>query len=181
MMKLSKVKAAILLLFLSTVVVGAEGAGKVINKIDESNLHGRESKNIFEDDVDRNLQGNDGHKNIHTTTSSSSENDNHKDQAHHRTVITSDTLTNLTNPFKFSDRMTIGGPSETETPSKVPSSDLCDVANVMGQTIFVPGPPNTCWRIQLAKGGTLEGDFGDSLCTKDESDWESTSGIFSRF
>ena len=174
-MKLSKVKAILLLL---STAVGAQGAGKVINKTDENTLRGRESKNIFEDDGDRNLQQGNGHKNIHT----SSENDNHKDhQAHHRTVITSDTLTNLTNPFKFSDRMTIGGPSETETPSKVPSSDLCDVANVMGQTIFVPGPPNTCWRIQLAKGGTLEGDFGDSLCTKDESDWESTSGIFSRF
>ena len=71
----------------------------------------------------------------------------------------------------------------TIAPTMVPSpmTDLCNVVDVLGQTIFLAGA-GACWRIQLAYGGTLEGDFGDSSsCSKDASDWQSTDGIFSLF
>ena len=61
-----------------------------------------------------------------------------------------------------------------------PINNLCSVENVLGQTLFIPGA-GACWRVQLGTGGTLEGDFSDSSCSNDESDWQSTNGVFSIF
>ena len=67
----------------------------------------------------------------------------------------------------------------------LPPTDLCDVMDVVGQTIFLPGAgipgAAACWRVQLARGGTLEGDFSDASCAKEESEWQSSAGVFSIF
>jgi hypothetical protein len=65
-------------------------------------------------------------------------------------------------------------------PTAAPSVDLCDIMDVVGQTIYVAGA-GACWRVQLARGGTLEGDTTDASCAKNESEWKSTTGVFSRF
>ena len=71
--------------------------------------------------------------------------------------------------------------AESDAPSNAPTADRCDIMNVMGQTIYVPGA-GACWRIQLGKPGTLEGDMvGNDSCQKKESDWQSSTGIFSNF
>ena len=57
---------------------------------------------------------------------------------------------------------------------------FCNVEDVLAQTLFLPGG-GACWRVQLAAGGTLEGDFTDPSCSKDESKWRSTKGVFSIF
>ena len=73
-------------------------------------------------------------------------------------------------------------PLSTAAPSLAP---ICNVMNVVGQTIFIPGAgipgAAACLKVQLAIGGTLEGDFSDSLCEKNESDWQSSAGVFSIF
>lgn len=66
------------------------------------------------------------------------------------------------------------------TGSSCGNCDLCTVIDVLGQTLFIPGA-GACWRVQLATGGTLEGDFSDTSCSKDESIWQSTNGVFSHF
>ena len=74
-------------------------------------------------------------------------------------------------------------PIPMEVPTNVPTpptNNLCNVMDVLGQTLFIPGA-GACWRVQLATGGTLEGDFSDSLCSEDEADWSSTKGVFSIF
>ena len=65
----------------------------------------------------------------------------------------------------------------------IPSGELCDVVDVLAQTLFLPGVPGAeaCWRVQLATGGTLEGDFTDPSCSKTESEWQSSNGVFSIF
>lgn len=70
--------------------------------------------------------------------------------------------------------------SPSIAPSDAPTIDRCDIMDVVGQTIYVPGA-GSCWRIQLGRGGTLEGDSnGNESCQKDESDWQS-SIILSNF
>jgi len=93
-----------------------------------------------------------------------------------------------TAPFASPSMAPFASPSiaPTASPSKAPSvppSDLCDVLDVYGQTIFVPGLPGAdgCWRFQIGRGGTLEREVNDPTCSKDESDWQSDSGIFSYF
>ena len=54
------------------------------------------------------------------------------------------------------------------------------MVDVFAQTLFLPGA-GACWRVQLAAGGTLEGDFTDASCSKTESEWQSTNGVFSIF
>jgi len=73
--------------------------------------------------------------------------------------------------------------SPTDSPTASPTDDLCGILDVVGQTMFLPGVPgaNACWRVQLGAGGTLEADFSDPSCSKDESQWKSTNGIFSYF
>ena len=90
-------------------------------------------------------------------------------------------------PTAKSDNFCTGGSycggdcSPTSQPSSAPSSiDLCNVVGVMGQTIFLPGS-GACWRVQLGQFGTLEADFTDPSCSKDESAWQSTGEIFSYF
>ena len=71
----------------------------------------------------------------------------------------------------------------TASPTAGPSSDsmLCNVMDVLGQTIFLSGA-SACWRVQLASGGTLQGDFSDELCEKDESDWVASGDrVYSTF
>ena len=69
-------------------------------------------------------------------------------------------------------------------PTIIPSSsitdNLCSVIDVLGQTLFIAGA-GACWRVQLAPGGTLEGDFSDLSCSKNESDWQSSNGVYSIF
>ena len=71
----------------------------------------------------------------------------------------------------------------TVNPSSVPSivpSKTCNVVDVFAQTLFLPGA-DACWRVQLAFGGTLEADFTDVSCSKTESEWQSTNGVYSIF
>ena len=49
------------------------------------------------------------------------------------------------------------------------------------QTLFLLPGAGACWRVQLAAGGTLEGDFTDASCSKTESKWQSSNGVFSIF
>lgn len=65
-------------------------------------------------------------------------------------------------------------------PATVNEDLLCDVMNVYGQTFFLPAV-GICWRVQLGVDGTVEGDFNDGDCSKNESDWQSTHGVFSIF
>ena len=74
-------------------------------------------------------------------------------------------------------------PSDTPSivPSDAPAVDRCDIMDVFSQTIYVPGA-GSCWRIQLGRGGTLEGDMnGNESCQKSESDWQSSTSTFSNF
>ena len=72
-------------------------------------------------------------------------------------------------------------PAPTPTPPTPTATNLCSVVDVLGQTLFISGV-GACWRVQLAPGGTLEGDFTDESCSKDESNWKSSSnGVFSVF
>ena len=65
--------------------------------------------------------------------------------------------------------------------SDAPTVDRCDIMDVFSQTIYVPGA-GSCWRIQLGRGGTLEGDMnGNESCQKSESDWQSSTSTFSNF
>ena len=59
--------------------------------------------------------------------------------------------------------------------------DLCIAADILGQTLFLPGAGASCWRMELSTGGTLEGDFSDDSCSKTEFEWQSTNGVFSLF
>ena len=100
-------------------------------------------------------------------------------------------------PTEIPSNAPYSAPSETpskapsETPSIAPSTKpsfnptdtpngLCDIMNVIGQTLFIAGA-GACWRVQLATGGTLERDSNDPSCDKDESDWQSTAGVLSNF
>ena len=67
------------------------------------------------------------------------------------------------------------------SPASAPSPNRnCYMDDVLGQTFFIPGQ-GACWRVQLGSGGTLEADFGDPSCSKTESIWQSTNGIFSLY
>lgn len=80
-------------------------------------------------------------------------------------------------------------PAPSASPTPVPSasptimSDLCNVLDVTGQTLFLPGVPGAmaCLRVQLGPAGTLEGDTSDPQCSKDESSWKSNMGVISLF
>ena len=71
----------------------------------------------------------------------------------------------------------------TSQPSSAPTINFCNVVDVLSQTLFLPGVPGAeaCWRVQLTVGGTLEGDFTDPSCSKTESKWRSTGGVYSIF
>ena len=82
----------------------------------------------------------------------------------------------------FTDTPTTGSPT-TVSPTAGPSSNsmFCNVMDVLDQTIFLSGA-GACWRVQLASGGTLQGDFSDELCEKDESDWVASGDrVYSTF
>lgn len=59
-------------------------------------------------------------------------------------------------------------------------STICDINEVLGQTIYVPAV-GACWKVEIFFGGTLEGDFTDSLCSESDHMFSSTNGTFSLF